>query len=95
MPPFGAVLEKANEGKGAGTKVAACFGGHLHRDYCRVIRHIPYIQINSASYFWIGPAFAHARYSAEVEKAHPAIKNTVPYQEPLWAMVTIDFDRAL
>jgi hypothetical protein len=32
---------------------------------------------------------------AEIEKAHPAIKNTVPYREPLWAMVTIDFDRKI
>ena len=71
--------------------MVACFSGHLHRDYCRVRQDIPYIQINSAAYFWIGPAFAHTRYGAEIEKAHPAIKNTVPYREPLWAMVTIDF----
>ena len=86
------ILEQANHGRGR--KVAACFSGHLHRDYCRVIHDIPYIQINSAAYFWIGPAFPHARYGADVERTHPAIKNTVPYKEPLWAVVTIDFDQA-
>jgi hypothetical protein len=71
------------------------FSGHLHRDYCRVIKDIPYIQINSAAYFWIGPAFPHTSYGAEIVTAHPSIKYTVPDHEPLWAMVTIDFDRKI
>jgi 3',5'-cyclic AMP phosphodiesterase CpdA len=87
------ILEQANQSDRK--KVVACFSGHLHRDYCRVIKDIPYVQINSAAYFWIGPAFAHARYGAEIEKTHLAIKNTVPYREPLWAMVTIEFDRKI
>lgn len=85
------ILEHANQGDGK--KVVACFSGHLHRDYCRIINEIPYVQINSAAYFWIGSAFAHTRYGEAIEKAHPAIKNTVPYRDPLWATVTIDFDR--
>ena len=63
------ILEQANQGNGK--KVVSCFSGHLHRDYCRVIKGIPYVQINSASYFWIGPAFAHTRHGPKIEKAHP------------------------
>lgn len=87
------ILEHANQGEGR--KVVACFSAHLHRDYCRIINGIPYVQINSAAYFWIGSAFAHTRYGPEIEKTHPWIKNTVPYREPLWALVTIDFDRKI
>lgn len=83
------VLEEANTNAGQ-RKVIACFSGHHHRDYVRQINDIVYPQINSASYHWVGGNFAKVRYSKEIDQAYPNIKYTVPYKEPIFALVTID-----
>ena len=86
------VLEEANR-KAGRRKVVACFSGHHHRDYVRQIHDIVYPQINSASYHWLGSSFQKVRYSEAIDQAHPHIKNTVPYKDPLFAIVTIDHGR--
>lgn len=75
-------LEQAN-------KVIMVLSGHHHQDYYNHINGIHYVQINSASYQWVGEKFKEIRYSETIDKAHPLIKYTVPYKEPLWAMVEI------
>lgn len=85
------VLERANA-KADFRKVQLVFSGHHHQDYHNVINGIHYIQINSMSYQWLGSDYEHIRYSAEVDKTHPLIKKTVPYKDPLWAMIDISKD---
>ena len=80
-------MEKANADGG---KVLACFTGHHHRDYLRRFGSIWYPQINSASYHWLGGKYLQVRYSDEVDKKYPYIKYTVPYKDPLFALVTVD-----
>ena len=67
----------------------ASFSGHHHTDFHKEIAGIHYIQINSMSYQWVGEKFRHARFSEEVEKANPWVSYTVPFTEPLFAVVTI------
>jgi predicted phosphodiesterase len=86
------LLEEVNL-KAGWRKVIACFSGHHHRDYVRQIKDIVYPQINSASYFWVGGDFLKVRYSDEIDAAHPYIKYTVPYKDPIFALVTIDLAR--
>lgn len=71
-------------------RVLAVFCGHHHQDWLREIAGIHYLQINSASYYWVGEAHAHASYPAAVHEAHPWIRMTCPYREPLWAVVSLD-----
>lgn len=85
------ILEEANEAAGK-RKVLACFNGHHHVDGCRRINEIDYIHINSMAYFWMGSKYTHIRYSDEVDKAHPYIKYTAPYREPVFAIVTLQAD---
>lgn len=82
-------LEKANERAGF-HKVVLVLTGHHHKDYHNHINDIHYVQINSASYNWVGGDFQHIRYSAAIDKTHPNIKKTVPYRDPLWAYIEID-----
>jgi len=82
------VLERANT-KAGFRKVQIVFSGHHHLDYHNVINGIHYIQVNSMSYQWLGEKYQHIRYSETVDKLHPYIKETVPYKDPLWAVVTI------
>ncbi len=82
------IIEEANREAGF-RKVLACFSGHHHADYYAVIEDIYYIQINSMSYEWLGADYKHARFSEEIEKAHPWVSYTAPYRDALYAIVTI------
>jgi len=84
-----AVLEKANATAGW-RKVGVCLNGHHHVDHQKEINEILYVQVNSMSYVWLGETYAHVRYSAEIDKAFPAIKYTAPYKDPLYASITLD-----
>lgn len=71
-------------------KVAACFNGHWHIDHVREIDGIPYVHINSASYYWVGSQYQRQRYSEEIHRRHPNLANTAPYRDPLFTFLTID-----
>ena len=83
------ILEAANEAAGWG-RVLVCFSGHHHLDDLVEVKGIPYIQVNSMSYKWVGGSKRHESYSKEVHAANPWIEYTCPYADPLWAFVTID-----
>ena len=83
------ILEQANQ-KAGKEKVVACFSGHHHTDYMTEINGIYYVQINSASYRWVGGEFKHIRYSKEIDDKYPWIKYTIPYKDPLFTFVEID-----
>ena len=72
-------------------RVIACFSGHEHRDYHLERNGIHYIGVNSASYKWVGNEFQYAgRFDAETNKRRPSLKNTIPYADPLFAIIDID-----
>jgi hypothetical protein len=47
------------------------------------------------SYQWLGDNYKHVRYSEEIDETYPWIKYTVPYKDPLWAIVEITSDHTL
>ena len=60
------ILEAENQRAGF-KKVVMAFGGHNHSNYSKEINGITYVQINSASYVWIGePTQTEKRYSKEI-----------------------------
>lgn len=67
-----AILTEANQEAGF-AKVLACLSGHNHVDREDVIDGIRYIQVNSASYYWVGSDYGRM--------AH--------YRDPLFAFFTI------
>jgi predicted MPP superfamily phosphohydrolase len=83
------ILEEVNKSKKKG-KVVACFSGHHHTDYMTSINDIYYIQINSASYRWVGDDYQYVRYSKEIDEKYPWIKYTIPYKDPLFTFLEID-----
>jgi calcineurin-like phosphoesterase family protein len=84
-----AILEAANDTAGWG-RVLACFSGHHHLDDLVEVNGIPYIQVNSMSYKWVGGSKKHESYPTEIHAEHPWIEYTCPYADPLWSFVTID-----
>jgi len=82
------ILEDENKSAGF-SKIVACFSGHHHTDYTVNINGIYYIQVNSMSYSWVGEKYSKIRYSDEIDKKYPNIKYTIPYKDPLYAIVEI------
>ena len=82
-----ALIEKPQPGRPG---VAAVLSGHLHQDYLRTLNGIAHVQINSASYVWLGEKGRRMVYPEPVHQAHPHLASVAPYRDPLWAMVVID-----
>ncbi|AMV19065.1 metallophosphoesterase family protein [Planctomyces sp. SH-PL14] len=75
---------------GARPNVLAVFSGHLHQDYHRPIDGVHHIQVNSASYYWMGAKYNHRSYGEAAHEKSPYLQSTCPYEGPLWAVVTLD-----
>jgi Icc protein len=74
--------------------VLACLSGHNHQDYLRLLGGVAHLQVNSASYYWIGDRVAaRDTLPPEIHRAFPALRSTAVYRDPLWAVVTIDLAR--
>ncbi|HNX53345.1 MAG TPA: metallophosphoesterase, partial [Pontiellaceae bacterium] len=73
-----AVLEQAQAERPG--SIIAVFSGHLHEDYSFTTNGITYVEINSASYYWLDKT-----YLPKDAKGGP-----VKYDKPLWAFVTVD-----
>ncbi|MCD6338205.1 MAG: metallophosphoesterase [Verrucomicrobia bacterium] len=74
--------------------ILAVFAGHWHLDYERVVGGVRYLEINSASYWWLAnPAARGETFPPEVHRTHPYLKCVAAYRDPLWATATFDFER--
>ena len=84
------ILEDENKRAGF-KKVVLAFSGHNHSNYTKVINGIAYMQINSASYVWIGkPTQTDKRYPKEVnDKYEGILSKSITYTQPLYAVVTL------
>ena len=85
-----AILEKPRDADHPG--VATVFSGHFHQDYVVRIGGIAHVQINSASYVWLGSDRRAKVYDDATHTAFPVLDRVAPYHDPLWALVTLDLD---
>lgn len=74
-------------------KVLLCINGHTHLDAVYLVDDIPYVHINSASYFWVGGNFKHESYDTDVHLQYPWIASTCPYESALFTTLTIHPDK--
>jgi len=91
MSKVRAVLEEANKTAGF-PKVLACLSGHHHTDYHTKINDIYYIQINSASYHWVGGEYKIKRFSQDTHEKYQWLEYTIPYKDPLYTFITINLE---
>lgn len=83
-----AILRETNDSAGQ-RKVIACFNGHSHVDGVKVIDDIYFIDINSMSYYYMGPQYKVTRYSEEITDKYKILSQSAPYLDPLFAIVSI------
>ncbi len=88
------VLESAMLSDGT-KKVRLVFSGHDHRDYYDCINGIHYVEVNSMSNTFLGKQFMADSFDAATLERIPKLREVAPYRDPLWAMVSIDFDRSV
>lgn len=83
------ILREANQIAGF-RKVIACMNGHNHLDGAKVIDDIYFLHMNSISYHYLGPQFNTVRYSEEITEKYWILGQSVPYEEPLYAIITLE-----
>jgi len=71
-------------------KVVFVLTGHHHMNYHNEINGIHYVQFNSSSYYWAGDDFKSKAFSDDFYKKHSILRYTLVYEDPIWAMVSID-----
>ncbi len=76
-------------------KVRLVMNGHHHCNYLSFRRGVPYFELNSASYNWLGWKFSHACYSEGFVKKYPSTGHTIVYEGPLSSVVTLGMDGTL
>lgn len=77
--------------KSAPKGVAVCFNGHHHVDLCTREDDIWFVQLNSMDCLWVDEDFAtENRYGREIDEKYPNIKYTLPYRDPVYAIVSMD-----
>jgi 3',5'-cyclic-AMP phosphodiesterase len=74
----------------ASDKVILAINGHSHIDDVIRVAGIPFVHVNSASYYWVGGNHKHESYPADVHEKHPWVSHTCPYRDPLFTTLTID-----
>lgn len=79
--------------KRSSARVIASFNGHNHVDSVTSEDDIWFIGVNSMSNQWLDVAYTcPERYTKEIDEKYPNIKYTVPYRDPVYAIVTLDRD---
>ena len=71
-------------------RVRLCVNGHHHRDCIRIQEGVVYLDLNSANYDWVPKR--HACYSPEVLQRWRLACNTVMWNDPISAIITLDGD---
>lgn len=82
-----ALIDRVNRDQ---KRVLAAFNGHSHIDGMRTCGGTAFININSASYHWMGGDYECIRYSEKLSACYPRLKRTAPYHAPLYAVVDVD-----
>ena len=67
--------------------VLMCINGHYHRDNLRILDGVLYFDLNSTSFDWVGNA--HDCFPKELCEKFCLLKNTVVYNDPIHAIVTL------
>ncbi|MBQ6232357.1 MAG: metallophosphoesterase [Clostridia bacterium] len=73
-----------------GKHVKLCMNGHLHRDLLVCDNHIIYYSLNSMSNYWAGELYNTKRFSEITECDYPNLRYTLPYRDPLFAIITLN-----
>ncbi len=73
-------------------RVRLCINGHNHRDFISIQDHVIYFDLNSASFDYLGNHACKGLFPEELCKQYDSLDNTVVYNDPVHAVVTMKQD---
>jgi predicted phosphodiesterase len=74
----------------AGKRILMCINGHLHMNYMRIYEHVCYLDLNSASMFWMPTT--HHLFPDAFHETYFGSKSLLIYNDPVHAIVTLSDD---
>ncbi len=77
-------------------QIFLCINGHNHTDSLLQINDVHYLDLNSASNQWIDaatPLEPNEVFGEQDHQNNPYLKFTIPYRDPLYAILTLDEER--
>lgn len=80
------IFNEANAKKN--NSVLMVINGHHHRDFVRILDGIVYFDMNSTNYDWV--AKEHSCYPEELMQQYYGLRNSVSYEDPIHAIITIE-----
>jgi DNA repair exonuclease SbcCD nuclease subunit len=80
------IFNEANQKKK--NSVLMCINGHHHRDNIRILDGICYWDVNSAAFDWL--PIPHDLYPKEESDQIYYMRNTIIFNDPLYAIVTVE-----
>lgn len=80
------IIRKANQNHPG--RVILCINGHHHRDFIRILDQVCFLEMNSASFDWLENT--HTLFPEEMCKEIYHLNHTVVYNDPLYAIVTLE-----
>ena len=81
-----AIIDEANRKKPR--SVILCINGHYHRDAVCIQDNVCWFELNSASYDWV--SIRHSNYPEDLCREYSLLANTVVYNDPIHAVVTLE-----
>lgn len=72
------------------SKIILAINGHAHVDQFLKVGGIPYLHLNSASYYWVGEKHKHYSMDAATHSKFPDLSHTCPYEEVLFGILSLD-----
>ena len=81
-----AVIDEANRRRPH--SVLACFNGHHHRDFARILENVLYFEVNCVCYDWLEKR--HDCYPEELCRQMTSLSHTVCFEDPLYCIVTVE-----
>lgn len=78
------------DARARGKETRLCMNGHIHRDRLAVEDGIVFYSLNSISNYWAGPDYETLRYSPGTDRDFPNLRFTLPYQRPVFAVITLN-----
>lgn len=72
------------------SKIILAINGHAHVDQFLKVGGIPYLHLNSASYYWVGEKHKHYSMDAAIHSKFPDLSRTCPYEEVLFGILSLD-----
>ena len=80
------IINEANEKKRH--SVLMCINGHYHRNNITILDNVCYLDMNSVKFDWVDKS--HRLYPEELLSSIKYMKNSVVYNDPLYAIITLE-----